>query len=237
MKILAFDTTNSTLSTAILFDNKVVAQTNVTQSNKQAQMLIPSIEQCLEKAQIWYNDLDLIAFTNGPGSFTGIRIGYSCAQALKISTKLPVIGINTLETIAYHYRNACYKEQKYAKILIVNDAKLDEVFIQEFNVKNNRLTSIYEPKLISIEEVVEFFPKEKFLLAGSAKNMILPFVKNINHYILSQDDNFIDAVNIALLAKDLSANDDNNNIPLYIRKPKISIRKDSLLALSKNIGK
>ena len=194
MKILAFDTTNSTLSVAILFDKKLIAQKNILENNKHSEMLIPVIEECLKQARIWYQNLDAIAFTHGPGSFTGIRVGYSCAKALAITTDLPVVAISSLEVIACAYleRNLGCK-----KILVVNDARL--------------------------EEFKDFLPNEKFILAGSAKNMIKDDLKNA---IIYEQEDFIDAKNIALLAEEkYSPNHNLESSALYIREPKISQRK------------
>jgi len=217
MKILSFDTTNATLSVAILFDKKLVAGKNILENNKHSEMLIPAIEECLSQAKIWYQDLDAIAFTNGPGSFTGIRVGLSCAKALAITTNLPVISINSLEAVAYSYVN----ERK--RILVVNDARLDEFFIQEFSTENNQLKPSFEPMMIAVEELKNFLPKEQFILAGSAKNMIKD---NLENAIISDEEDFIDAKNIALLAAEkYLPNHDSKSSALYIRQPKISQRK------------
>jgi tRNA threonylcarbamoyladenosine biosynthesis protein TsaB len=216
MKILAFDTTNATLSVAILFDKKLVAGKNIFEENKHSEMLVPVIEECLKQAKIWYQDLDLIAFTNGPGSFTGVRVGYSCAKALEIATALPIVAINSLEAIAYDYIL-----EDCQKILVVSDAKLDEFFIQEFDVVNNQLKAMNQPQLISDKEIANYFPKEKFILAGSAKTL----VKNPKNAVVFSKQDFIDAKNIALLAEKIKHN--NVGKALYIREPKISVRKDA----------
>jgi len=266
-KILAFDTTNATLSVAILFNQKLVAQKNILENNKHSEMLIPAIEECLRQVKIWYQDLSAIAFTNGPGSFTGIRVGYSCAKALKIATNLPIIAVNSLEAIAYSYLNCnatssslerageekSNNPERPERILVVNDARLGEFFIQEFIIKNNQLNniglqgnsplgsanaithplnrglrglqSIFEPMMIKVDELSNFLPKERFLLAGSAKHMIKDDLKNA--LILDKDD-FIDAKNIALLAETKYFHSHNHNTEssaLYIRSPKISERK------------
>lgn len=225
-KILAFDTTNSTLSVAILFDKKLIAQKNILESNKHSQMLIPVIEECLCQANIWYQDLDFIAFTNGPGSFTGIRVGYSCAKALAIATNLPIIAVNSLEVVAYGYFAFCHSDlSKHNKILIVNDARLEEFFIQEFTIKDNQLKPSFEPALITANAFKNFLPKEEFLLAGSAKNIIKD---NLTNAIISPEEDFIDAKNIALLAEEKYLKGNNlKSSTLYIRQPKISQRKIS----------
>ncbi|MFT6077239.1 MAG: tRNA threonylcarbamoyladenosine biosynthesis protein TsaB [Myxococcota bacterium] len=218
MKILAFDTTNQTLSVAIIFDEKIVAQENILTANQHSAMLTPLIEQCLKKSEIWYCDLDLIAFTNGPGSFTGIRVGFSCAKALAIATDVPIVAVSSLAAIAYSYLS----ENK--KILVVNDARLDEFYLQEFVVENGHLKSNFEPVMIKDEKIGEFIGEGEFILAGSAKNMIKDGLEEATIY---PEDDFIDAKNIAILGKEIFKNQGagENNQALYIRKPKITQRK------------
>ena len=85
------------------------------------------------------------------------------------------------------------------------------------------IRSSFEPIMIKVEELQEFLPKEKFLLAGSAKNMIKD---NLENALISEQEDFIDAKNIALLAEaKYLQNHDSQSSALYIRKPKISQRK------------
>jgi len=105
MLILAFDTTNSTLSVALLEGEKILCQNLILESGKQSELLIPEIEKILQENKIWYQDLDLITATKGPGSFTGVRIGLAVARTLKIATNLPLILINSLEALAFKQRS------------------------------------------------------------------------------------------------------------------------------------
>jgi tRNA threonylcarbamoyladenosine biosynthesis protein TsaB len=221
IKVLAFDTTGSGISAAILKDQKIISSKEISASNMQAEILIPTIEECLNEAKIWYQDLDLLAVTNGPGSFTAIRVGFVSAKALKLATNLPLIAVSSLQAIAYEYKNSGYE-----KILVVMDAKLDELFIQEFFVENNTLKSILEPQLISLGEIVDFLPKEKFLLAGNAGELISGSLKN-HQYFSSEKNDYVSATNVALLAQDIYKNNPKeiNSDALYIRKPRISERK------------
>jgi hypothetical protein len=105
---------------------------------------------------------------------------------------------------------------------VVNDARLEELFIEEFNVENKQLQSVFEPKLIKADEIEVYLPKEKFILAGSAKKII---EAGENAVIFEQND-FINAANVALLAQQkYSPNQQFATSALYIRKPKISKRK------------
>ena len=107
--------------------------------------------------------------------------------------------------------------------MVVNDARLEEFFIQEFIIENNQLKPSFEPMMIAVGELKSFLPKEQFILAGSAKNMIKDSLENA---IIFDQEDFIDAKNIALLAEEkYSKNQDSKSSALYIRQPKISQRK------------
>lgn len=219
MKILSFDTTNNSLSVAIVFDDQVIESKNFSQNSSQSEMLIPVIEECLRAAKIWYQDLDLIALTVGPGSFTGVRIGISAAKILRLAINKPVISLSGLAAMAYKYRQGIYQNRKYTRILAIIDAKLEELYIQDFEVDNCKIKPTKGPVLVNSSQIDNFFPKEDFLLCSNFENSInLP--KNC---ISTNNVEFIDAASFAFLAKDIYL--ENNSLgsiePLYIRRPKI----------------
>jgi hypothetical protein len=96
-------------------------------------------------------------------------------------------------------------------------------------IEEGRLKTILEPTIIGSERIREFFPDEKFILAGSAKNMIKDNLKksDLENAIIFPKDDFIDAKNVAFLALDIfdKQGSRSDNEALYIRKPKISQRK------------
>lgn len=222
MKVLAFDTTNSTISIVLLKDQKLLTQTLISDSGKQSELLIPEIEKVLTKNKIWYQDLDLLAATQGPGSFTGVRIGLTAARTLKIATNLPLILINSLEALAFKHR------QHQLEILVAIDAKMDEFFVSSFSAKNGKLENLLESQLVKLEDLSNFLPKNRFLACGSGKNTVAKMAaeKNIPHEIAEEDH--IEAEIVGLLALEKFSSDnsrDQNQDPLYLRGPKITERK------------
>lgn len=223
MKILAFDTANNNNDVVILDNKRIVASNNISDLSSQAESLIPSIEKCLNDANIWYQDLDLIASTKGPGNFTGVRIGFTVAKTIKMASNLDLITVNNLEAIAYDYLN-----NHEGSLLVVLDAKLDEFFIQEFFLENNSLKAVsLEPELIKYEEVIQHLPSNNFLLCGSGKQIAANLIKDKSRLKISQNDDIVKATNVALLAQEIFKNNksDNLNEIMYVRKPKISKSK------------
>jgi tRNA threonylcarbamoyladenosine biosynthesis protein TsaB len=214
--ILAFDTTAGGLSVALLNDDKIIALTSVSLSNSQSQLLIPEIEKILREQKIWYQDLGLIAATNGPGSFTGSRIGLSCARIIKAATNLPLILVNGLEAMAFKYRG-CNKN-----IFIALDASGDEFFCAEFRESE----IVQEPCLIKAAELAAIAPEESFFLCGSGKKAAAEILKN-QQFESSEGDDVLSADVVGLLGLEKFKNGEvlENLDPLYLRGPRIEARK------------
>lgn len=221
MKILAFDTANKNNDVAILQNGKILAKNSINDSASQAEMLIPLIEKSLTEAGIWYEDLDLIASTKGPGNFTGIRVGFSVAKIIKTVTEIPLITLNNLKVLAFDYVN-----DYEGKILVILDAKLEEFFIQNFEIKEKQLIEIdKEPKLIKQDEINDYLPKSEFLIIGDGKEIAKKLIKTQNFTISDQKD-VIKSQNLANLAQISFKNKENmDDDILYVRKPNITKSK------------
>ncbi len=241
MKILALDTTSSTLSVALLHNNQILAKNTIYENGKQAELLIPEIEKILTQNKIWYQDLDLIAATNGPGSFTGTRIGLTVARTLKIATNLPLMLLNSCEVIAYKYRECA------EKIFVVLDARADEFFYAEFErqilkqVRDDDGGSVYSychpelvsgsvtPQLSSLDDLENILPTTNFFLCGSGKKIAAKILSEKNvKFEMSEEEDVIEADLVGLLALEKfgnSAEFSENLDPIYLRSPRISERK------------
>lgn len=215
MLILAFDTTSSILSVALLQDDKLLAKNIVRESQRHSELLIPEIEKILHSQKIWYQDLDLIAVTNGPGSFTGSRIGLTAARTIKTATNLPLILVNSCEAIAFKYRDFS------GKIFTALDATMDEFFCAEFFSQNGKITTTMEPCLVKAEDISMILPQDDFLICGSGKNLIRTTAKS------SPQDDILEADLVGLVALEKFRNSESleNLDPLYLRSPRIEKRK------------
>jgi tRNA threonylcarbamoyladenosine biosynthesis protein TsaB len=219
MKILAFDTSVSSLSIALLSDQKLLTKNTVSESGKQSELLICEIEKILKENKIWYQDLDLVATSNGPGSFTGVRVGLSAARILKIAANLPLVLVNSCEVVAYKYRNFS------GKIFVALDAKIDEFFCAKFVGENGKVKAASNLELVRFEDVKEFFNEDDFLLCGSGKKIIKESLKS--KFEMSDEEDFIEAELIGMLAYEkFQVEGESKNLnPVYLREPKIEKRK------------
>lgn len=102
MKILAVDSSSKTASAALLEDRTILAESSVRTDTHSA-VLLPMIGDMLRAAKTSVGELDLLAATIGPGSFTGVRIGVSTVKGLAFADRIPCAGVSTLEAMAYNF--------------------------------------------------------------------------------------------------------------------------------------
>lgn len=103
MPILALDTATMVSSVAIASADKLLGELTLQTKLTHSEVLMPHIAQILEMTKVRKQDLDAIAVSIGPGSFTGLRIGLAAAKSMAYALSLPIIGVSTLEAMAYHY--------------------------------------------------------------------------------------------------------------------------------------
>ena len=127
MRVLALETSSLTGSVALLERNRTIAEAPLPQGQRTAQSLAPAVVRVLSRVSWKAGDVDLVAVTQGPGSFTGLRIGITTAKVLAYLTGADLIGINTLAAIA-----ARAPEQTNS-VLAVLDAHRQQVYLAEFS--------------------------------------------------------------------------------------------------------
>ncbi len=125
MKILAIESSAKAASVALCDDNTLIAQYFMNAGLTHSATLLKMIDDMLRNLGLEARDLDLIAAANGPGSFTGIRIGVSAAIGLSLGAGLPVCGVSTLEAMARQI-------EEPAVICPVMDARRNQVYTATF---------------------------------------------------------------------------------------------------------
>ena len=121
LKILAVDTALGACSVAVLDGEKILAHRFEEMTRGHAEALAPMVEDTMRKATIGFAGLDRLAVTTGPGTFTGQRVGLAFMRGLKVALKKPLIGVTTLETMAF----ATGAERAAA----IHDAKREEAYL------------------------------------------------------------------------------------------------------------
>jgi tRNA threonylcarbamoyladenosine biosynthesis protein TsaB len=102
MITLAIDTATKTAGVALLDDDRILAEYFYDLAVNHSETVLTAVHRALERAGLGIADVGLIALTVGPGSFTGLRIGASTVKGLALAAKTPVVGVSTLEALAYN---------------------------------------------------------------------------------------------------------------------------------------
>ena len=102
MNILALSTTSTSGSIAIYKENSIAFISYLDIRITHSERLMPQIAFGLEQSNIELKNLDLVIIANGPGSFTGIRIGLATAKGICMAHEIPLLPVNTLELLAYN---------------------------------------------------------------------------------------------------------------------------------------
>lgn len=123
MKILAIDAATEGCSVALNINGDIISKFEVA-PQKHSKLLLPFVDEILAEAGIDLSQVDFIAYGQGPGSFTGVRIGVSVTQGLAFALDLPVVGVSSLATMAQEVIERHDAQHVYAAI----DARMSEIY-------------------------------------------------------------------------------------------------------------
>lgn len=147
MIILALDSTAVSGSVAIIKDEKLVAEFTLNTGNTHSETLLPMVENVLLASGIDVSDVDVFACNEGPGSFTGVRIGASTIKGLAFNTGKTCIGVSTLESLAY---NLSFIDGIACPVM---NARRDQVYNAIFRVRDGKIERLCEDRAIAIQEL------------------------------------------------------------------------------------
>ena len=148
MNILAMDTSNHVMGVAILQEDTIIGEITTNLTKNHSVRLMPAVEQLMREVEMKPEDLDKIVVASGPGSYTGVRIALSTAKSMAWALDIPIVGISSLETLAYQGRLF----QGY--VCPFFDARRGLVFSGVYQWKGNKLEVIFEEKNLPMEELL-----------------------------------------------------------------------------------
>jgi tRNA threonylcarbamoyladenosine biosynthesis protein TsaB len=122
MRVLAIDTATPRVSVAVGRDGEVVGEVSLAGGRRHAEQLAPAIQYLCAEVDAALEQLAVLAVGLGPGLFTGLRVGVTTARVMAQTLRIPVVGVPTLDLIAYPLRHAS------RTVVSVVDARRDEVF-------------------------------------------------------------------------------------------------------------
>lgn len=149
MKILALETSAKSVSAAVVENGAVLASAYQNTGLTHSRTLMPLVDGMLKAAELPLENVDLIAVAQGPGSFTGLRIGVAAAKGLAWAKDLPCCGVSTLVAMAQNLRHL------NGEIICAMDARRNQVYNAVFEVKDGRLTRLSEDRAIGLAQLAE----------------------------------------------------------------------------------
>lgn len=152
MNILAIDTATEACSVALQHNGIRTTRFEIC-PQQHSQRLLPMVDEVLKEANITLNDLDLLAFGRGPGSFTGVRIATGMIQGLALGTGLKVAGVSTLEAMAVE--TAAKINDESALIAVASDARMDEVYFAVYSHTPDGVYRIIDEQVCPPEMALE----------------------------------------------------------------------------------
>ncbi|MCF8467643.1 MAG: tRNA (adenosine(37)-N6)-threonylcarbamoyltransferase complex dimerization subunit type 1 TsaB [Sneathiella sp.] len=221
MKILALDTALNACSAAVVENGTVLAHRHEKQRRGHAEMLMPMIGSLMTEAALAYDDLDLIAVTVGPGTFTGLRIGLAAARGIALAAAKPITGVTTLEALA---AAVPMDATQGLSIIATADARRSEVYLQPFLriAAPTLIAPLGAPRAVPLSEAGACFTEQRAIIVGSGGLLIAGQAWfDATKYILLDLDEDPDAVIIAKLAASRRLPDPGAPppAPLYLRAP------------------
>ena len=145
MKILAIDTSTEACSVALAIDDNVNERFELVQQ-RHSECLLPMVQALLAEASLGLSQLDAIAFSRGPGSFTGLRIGAGVTQGLAFGADLPVVAISSLAALA--------QGQNMQKILAAFDARMGQVYYGAYRRNAQGLVELWGTESVVAPDAV-----------------------------------------------------------------------------------
>ena len=194
MRVLAIDTALGACAAAV-FDTgpgDLVARESVAMTRGHAESLMPLIERVMARSALDFAELDRVAVTTGPGSFTGLRVGIAAARGIALAAGKPAVGVSTLAAYAAPHLADDGKTPVVAAI----DARHARVYLQVFG-PGGRI--VIGPRLAALDEAVRAAAEAPARIVGSAARLIAERLTGAAERPVHVDQN--DAVDIAWVAR------------------------------------
>ncbi len=221
MLILGIETSAHPASVSLLQDGKIIAEIYIHTSFTHSKTLMPMVNSALELTEKKISDVDLIAVSDGPGSFTGVRIGIATAKGLALPNNTDCMGISSLEALAYNL----YDTQSELTIYSCIDARVQQSYNAVYKLKDGKITTVTEPRVIAnadiINEIENLTCTETIVMVGDNLSLFDSLNKKVKFANFNQ--RYQRASSVALAAA-LKFNENNNYDsalvqPVYLQLP------------------
>lgn len=213
MRVLAIDTALEACSACVLdTEQGVLASESVPMPRGHAEALMPLIAKVVGQAKVSFAQIDRIAVTTGPGSFTGLRVGLSAARGIALASGKPAYGLTTLAAFAAPY----IASDDSIALAVAIDARHEHVYLQVFGPGGRTLVA---PRIASIRDAVRISANGKTRIVGNAAGAVAAaWAANEPPPVLVEEKKVPDIVWVARLGA-VASGSPGNVKPLYLRAP------------------
>lgn len=215
MLILAFESSAKPASVALLKDGRLLSQYSQCSALTHSRTLLPMAEDMLKNAELSMSDVDVFAVAQGPGSFTGIRIGVSTVKGLAWAADKPCVGVSTLEAMAWHGIAAG------GYICPVMDARRSQVYNAIFKIEDGKPVRVTEDRPIALADLAEEVKAlgERVFLVGDGTEITEKFFTEHGVPCVSAPENlrWQSAWGVAMAAEGKTPVPSAELLPVYLR--------------------
>ena len=209
--LLSMDSSAVTASVALTDGDEIIKSEFVNSGLTHSETLLPMITRVMDIHK--YSELDGIAITAGPGSFTGVRIGVATVKGLAFNDDIPCFSVSTLEAIAYNFVD------KNAVVCAVMDARRMQFYNALFRVQNGKVERLCDDRTISIEDLQNDLKQyDKVVIAGDGAKLCFQNIELENCTLADDDRIYQNAVGVAKAAQNKNAISPKALMPVYLRQ-------------------
>ncbi|MDX9690127.1 MAG: tRNA (adenosine(37)-N6)-threonylcarbamoyltransferase complex dimerization subunit type 1 TsaB [Alphaproteobacteria bacterium] len=215
MIILSIDSASVGCAVCVWQDGALLSLRNETMQRGQDARLIPLVQEAMTQASVGFSQLDRMAVTRGPGSFTGLRIGLAAARGLGLAAKKPVIGIDRFAIFRHLYA------QETRPLVVILESRRLELYVQMFD----GAMPVSRPVMLPPKEI-ETLLKEKpeAVVVGDAAESLAAISIAPERFLPQQGQEVVACAELAQQVADLC---DPAFLPrpLYLRAPDVTFPK------------
>lgn len=213
MLILALEASAKAASAALMSDDVIIAQYTQCSGLTHSRTLLPMVNDLLKNTDNKIADVELIAVSHGPGSFTGIRIGISTAKGLAWASDKPCVGVSTLEAMAWHGLSAG------GLICPVMDARRQQVYNALFEIENGEPKRLCGDRAIALESLAGEIDGKNAFFVGDGAALAYDFMaqRGIACRMAPQNLVYQDAWGVGMAARGKTPGTADDLLPVYLR--------------------
>ena len=163
IKLLAIESSTEACSAALLY-HQLIKERYQLAPRQHSQLILPMMQSLLDEAGLKLADLDALAFSRGPGSFTGIRMAASIIQASALAADLPVVLVSSLQCLA----QGAYREFQAEQVLAAMDARMNEIFSATYSLDNKAIMRACDAEQLIDARQLQSISLNNFVGVGSA---------------------------------------------------------------------